>query len=133
FGWMWFQQKFFPSPPPAAPGVTAPATPTPATPAAPSTPMATGTKEAAPSATPPAARPPEERVTIERPGYYRATFSSWGAVPTEFVLLHPQYKITVDGHDVPINLVRPEAEALPYATSFSSGGDESARSEFDLP
>src|SRR5258708_5213034 len=128
FGWMFVQQRYFPAPPPPA------VTPTAQTPEpAPVAPPAAAGKEGAPAAQSPSApRPPEERVTVERPHYYRATFTSWGAAPTELTLLNPQYKVTVDGHDVPINLVRPEA-MLPYATSFAAGADEGARSEFDLP
>lgn len=123
-GWYFIQAKFFP--PPAVPTVRAP-------PSGGQPPVATAPVIAG---APPAiggARSPEQQTTVQRDGVFRAVFSSWGAAPIEFTLLDPQYKTNVGGKAVPINMVRKEAGAPPFAVSFSSTGAESERSDFDLP
>src|SRR5689334_11728601 len=114
FGWMTLQQKLFPPPPPEE-APAAPATAQPAAPgevAKPGTPPSGAAAEKGPAQPPAgqAARAPESFVTVERAGHYRARFSSWGAAPVEFTLLNPQYKTTVDGKDVPVDLVPKTAD-----------------------
>ena len=71
-------------------------------------------------------------MTVQREGLYRAVFSSYGGSPVEFTLLNPQYKVTVEGKDVPINMVRPEAAFPPFAVTFMTAGGANERSDFDL-
>ena len=93
----------------------------------------------------PGERPAEQRITVVRPGFFRAVFTSWGAAPAEFTLLHPQYKEKVWvpkkgagavrlGDDDPnweskleqINLIKPQTAMLPYSVYFPE-------SSFQLP
>src|SRR5581483_6116954 len=131
FAW----QKFFAPPPPppstSGPQATTPGAPNPEAAPAPEKPAAekpagekaaaekpAGEKAAAEKAEAPAApKPPELIDVVERPGLYRARFSTWGAAPIEWTLLDPQYKETrtVDGKKelVPINLVRTAEPRVP--------------------
>ena len=157
-GWYLLQRKYFPqalaprpetaqvTPPSAAPGNPA-GNPsgTPSGDAAhapagtPQNPNATGAntpQSGTPAPTPAAARPSEEITPVTRPGFFLAKFSTWGAAPIEFTLDHPQYKITVDGKDRPINMVRRDEAGSPFVTSFSTApeaGGGGAHSDFDLP
>jgi YidC/Oxa1 family membrane protein insertase len=122
FGWYFVQAKFFPpATPPAPPPVAAP-TPSPN----PSAPTATGAQPTTPNAP----KPPEQRETVQRDGLYRAVFSSWGAAPVEFTLLNKQYKVSVDGKEVPIDLVH---GAPPFTVAWKGQGADNERSDFDLP
>jgi YidC/Oxa1 family membrane protein insertase len=132
FAW----QKFFAPPPPtptkppaaesgaqpaspAAPGAPVPGAP-PAQPAAPA-PTDGKAVEAKPEA-PVAARPEAVVDTIERPGLFRARFTTWGAAPLEWTLLDPQYQETHardEKKDLrPINLVRTSDPRLPLIVTF---------------
>ncbi len=139
-GWWFVQTKFFPpAKPPTETAQTPPPAPAPSAP----TPAPTANAPAptanapAPTANAPAPAPPAKAepktVTVQRDGLYLARFSSRGAAPVEFTLLNPRYKTSVDGHDVPINLARPEAGFAPFAASFITGGAEHERSDVDLP
>ncbi|HEX2569175.1 MAG TPA: membrane protein insertase YidC [Polyangia bacterium] len=109
---------------------------TPSAPVAPTVPASAGA---------PGERPEEQRITVVRPGFFRAVFTSWGAAPAEFTLLNPQYKEKVwvpkkgagavrQGEDdpnwesklEPINLIKPQAGILPYSAYFPE-------SSFQLP
>jgi len=117
FGWTFIQQRYFPPPPP---------TESPAAPTAPATPAASneGAKPAGATPSKPAGeRVPEKRATIERPGQYRAVFSSVGASPVEFTLLDPQYRRVVDGKETQIEMVPPQG-ALPFRVEVHGSGDE---------
>jgi YidC/Oxa1 family membrane protein insertase len=118
--------KFFapepPKPPTTAPSVAASPTPT--------------TVATAPAASPqPAAsaaplareKPPAVTATYTEDQRYRMTASSWGAAPTEWKLLHPQYqKEGPDKKLVPIDLVSSMPPNLPLTISFPDSG-------FNLP
>jgi YidC/Oxa1 family membrane protein insertase len=103
---------FMPTPPPPSQQQVSPTAPSPAgaaTTAAATTPNASpapGQKE----------RPPEVTAIVEHPKHYKATLTSWGAAPKEWLLLHPQYEEKVDGKMQPINLVR--TRELPLGISF---------------
>ena len=130
------------APPPPPPVATAPVVAPAIAPAAPGTPAIAGPGSAV------LPKAPESRVTVERPGLYRAVFSTWGAAPSELTLLHPQYQENVwvarpeylaklpagtapvrTGDDdpnwlqktVPINLVRNQASRLPFEIGFETG------------
>ena len=118
------------------------AVPPPPVPAAQEQPKAPDAPAAAPGQVTPApgaaapvggAREPEQRTTFDRPGLYHAVFSSVDAAPVEFTLLDKQYKITVDGKDLPIELIKKEAGRPPFVTAFAAGGADAERSDFDLP
>jgi YidC/Oxa1 family membrane protein insertase len=95
---------------------------------------------AAPAATGPAAspgpaapqkdKPPAVAFSVERDQLFRATFTSWGAAPTEWKLAHKQYQesVEVGGKKelVPINLVRTSSPDLPLTITFPE-------SDFNLP
>ena len=77
------------------------------------------------------ARPAEIKDRVEHAGLYRAEFSTWGAAPTSWTLLNPQFKETValpDGKKEvePIDLVRTQGAQLPFSTTFP-------QSDFVLP
>lgn len=140
---IWF--KLFPNRPPEAPLTPMPVP----APVAPSGVAGGGTTASPGAAAAPSAtrveRPAEQRVVVERPGFYRAVFSTWGAVPKEFTLLHPQYRERVwlpkpeyvaklppgmpavrqgdqdpnfERKLVPINLIKPGLEIEPFSVSF---------------
>src|SRR5207248_2238351 len=70
-----------------------------------------------------APKPPAETATIERPGKYRAVFTTWGAAPTDWTLLDKQFQMETTGPDgkkkrEPINLVKTVGTSLPLITTF---------------
>jgi YidC/Oxa1 family membrane protein insertase len=123
--------KFFMPPPPApqpgpaqlpAPGSTATA-PSPTTPP----PQPPGAVPGA--ATSAAEKPAEVTSVLEEPGRYRARFTSWGAAPTEWELLNPQYQRENRAQHAlgPIDLVR-DGHPLPLSVTLAK-----ADVGFDLP
>lgn len=138
---LWF--KLFPNRPPEQPVA-------PPMPAAAPAPLNSSSNGAPPSLTPtpsnPAAiRPAEQRTSIERSGVYRAVFTTWGAAPSKFELLHPRYKReewmpkaeylaklplglppvrqgendpNFERQSVPINMVRPQLSVEPFTITF---------------
>ena len=138
-GYQLIQAKFFPTPPPPVSTAVAPGAPSgspaPGAPPAPSGASAPTPTPGAPAAAAPGAlRVAEERETVERPGFYRAVFSSWGGTPVELSLLHPQFKEERAGAVVPIQLTHPQAGPAPlFAVTFQGSGADAERSDFDLP
>jgi YidC/Oxa1 family membrane protein insertase len=135
FGWMFIKDKLYPSPPPQAPVA---AQNQPAQAPAPAQAPTAGTPAPAPTAGAPVAaaaptKAPEQRVTIQRDALWRATFSTWGAAPVEITLLQPRYTESVDGKEMPIEMVKREAGASPFTVSFTKVGADTERSDFDLP
>jgi YidC/Oxa1 family membrane protein insertase len=81
------------------------------------------TEEKKPEPATPAERPAEVRDRVEFAGMYRAEFTSWGAAPTSWTLLAPQFQEGVpqaDGKkkDQPIDLIRTKGANLPFLTTF---------------
>jgi YidC/Oxa1 family membrane protein insertase len=114
-GWSWMlasRRHALPAPPPA-PVAAAPAPPKPSAPAAP--PPAVVPVE--PGRATPAA--PERFTTLDTPELH-LVFSSRGGTLAHAVLQNPQYRRRVDGHDLPIDLVRgPGAEGHDLETTLA--------------
>ena len=131
FGWNYFFPPVAPPPPaPATPGSPAPAA-TAAGAASQTPPVAGAPAAGAPAAgapaapgTPPAAaveKPKEQLITVEEPGLYRATLSTYGAVLTNWELLSPQY-LTGKGKEAkPIQLA--EKFGTSSMLTISAGGE----------
>jgi YidC/Oxa1 family membrane protein insertase len=69
----------------------------------------------------PVEKPAEVIDTVEKPGMYRARFTSWGAGPREWTLLDPHFREHEKGEKDPdhqINLVRFLGERMPLTVTF---------------
>jgi YidC/Oxa1 family membrane protein insertase len=122
--------KFFSPPPPTPPAntpaqtVTTDGGTTVAAPApAPGAPVAEAPKP------PPADRPPAVIDEIDQPALYHSVWTSWGAVPTTWKLLDPQYQRQVTRADgkkelEPIDLVTTHGANAPLIISLPQSGIE---------
>src|SRR5262249_37593957 len=80
----------------------------------------TETKPDKPSVPAPSAaeRPPAEKVEIGT-ARWKARFTTYGGALESFQLLDPQYRQVVDGHEKPIDLVRPQIGRPTLETTFA--------------
>src|SRR3954463_5799946 len=91
FGWTALQSYVHPKPPAGAPATT------PGSPGSIEPPPAAGGAQPANANAPAAAKqpeapgPPEQTVDVVREKSFHAVFTTYGAAPKSFVLLHPQY------------------------------------------
>jgi YidC/Oxa1 family membrane protein insertase len=79
----------------------------------------------------PATKPEPQTTTLEQPGHFRATFSTWGAAPEHWLLLDPQYKVDnpkeANKEAQPIDLVRTQSPDLPAQVMLLGGAVELPR------
>src|SRR5262249_3569313 len=65
-------------------------------------------------------KPPAEKVEIGT-ARWKARFTTWGGALESFQLLDQQYRLVVDGHEQPFELVRPQIGRSTLSTVFWEG------------